>query len=144
MFRKVLLCYDGSAEGRRALRQGADIAITMKAEAFLLAICRSLPECYVPEGVTPYFLNERESRARALLDEGVAWLRDRGVSAEGALVEGDAIPQIAQTASRIGADLIVVGHRARGPLARWWSSSDEESLLEQVNCSVLAAVADDS
>ena len=143
MFRKVLLCYDGSAEGRRALRQGADIAIAMKSETYLLAICRALPASYVPEGVTPYYINERFGRARGLLDEGVAWLRDRGLAAEGALVEGDAIPQIADTAERIGADLIVVGYRQRSRLARWWSSSDEESLLERVHCSVLAAASVD-
>ena len=139
MFRKVLLCYDGSAEGRRALRQGADIAIAMRSPAFLLAICRALPSTLVPEGVTPFFVNDRSSRARALLDEGVAWLRERGLVAEGALVEGDAIEQIADTAKRIGADLIVVGYRRRSALARWWSTSDEESLLERVTCSVLAA-----
>jgi len=143
MFRRVLLCYDGSAEGRRALRQGADIAIAMQSQAFLLAICRALPSSLVPEGVTPWFVNDRHSRARGLLDEGVAWLRERGLVAEGELVEGDAIAQIADTARRIGADLIVVGYRKRGPLARWWTTSDEESLLERVECSVLAAASVD-
>jgi nucleotide-binding universal stress UspA family protein len=141
MFRKVLLCYDGSAEGRRALREGADIAIAMHSQAFLLAICRALPASLVPEGVTPHFVNDRSSRARSLLDEGVAWLRERGLAAEGALVEGDAIDQIADTARRIHADLIVVGYRRRSAFARWWSASDEESLLERVECSVLAAAS---
>jgi len=27
MYRKVLLCYDGTREGRRALRQGADVSL---------------------------------------------------------------------------------------------------------------------
>jgi len=143
MFRKVLLCYDGSAEGRRALRQGADIAISMQSQAFLLAICRALPAALVPEGVTPYFVGDRMSRAQSLLDEGVAWLRERGLDAQGELVEGDAIAQIADTAKRIGADLIVVGYRRRSALARWWSSSDEETLLERVDCSVLAAASQD-
>ena len=143
MFRKVLLCYDGSAEGRRALRQGADIAIAMQSATFLLAICRALPASLVPEGVTPYFVNDHFSRAQRLLDEGVAWLRERGLVAEGALVAGDAIVAIADTAKRVGADLIVVGYRRRSTLARWWSSSDEESLLERVDCSVLAAASPD-
>jgi nucleotide-binding universal stress UspA family protein len=143
MFRKVLLCYDGSAEGRRALRQGADVAISMQSQAFLLAICRGLPTALVPEAITPHFVNDHHSRARALLDEGVAWLRERGLEAEGELVEGDAIAQIAETARRIGADLIVVGYRRRSAFARWWSTSDEESLLERVECSILAAASPD-
>ena len=143
MFRKVLLCYDGSAEGRRALRQGADIAIAMRSQAFLLAICRALPSTLVPEGVTPFLMDCRSSQAQALLDEGVTWLRDHGLQAEGELVEGDPIIAIADTAKRIGADLIVVGHRHRSRLARWWSTSDEETLLERVDCSVLVAVSHD-
>ena len=30
MYRNILLCYDGTAEGRRALRQGADVAMLLR------------------------------------------------------------------------------------------------------------------
>jgi nucleotide-binding universal stress UspA family protein len=143
VFRKVLLCYDGTAEGRRALRQGADVVMCMKSEAYLLAISQSAVTRSVPEGVTPMLCEGEERRAQSLLDEGVQWLRERGVAAEGSLEFGrpvDCIPAIAQ---RIGADLVVVGHRHRSRLARWWSEGEEETLLEQVGCSVLVAVADD-
>jgi nucleotide-binding universal stress UspA family protein len=139
MFRKVLLCYDGSAEGRRALRQGADVVTCMKSDAYLLAIVRNLVASAIPEGVTPLFAEREDDRAKALLDEGVAWLRERGVTAKGSLEYGNAVDCIAATAGRIGADLIIVGHKPRGALARWWSSSDEESLLQRVTCSILVA-----
>ena len=42
MYQRILLCYDGTIEGRRALRQGADVAIAMNSHAYLLAICRDL------------------------------------------------------------------------------------------------------
>src|SRR4051794_5622323 len=129
MFRRVLLCYDGSREGRRALRQGADVVISMASEAHLLAICPNLVANAVPEGVTQALAECDDERARSLLDEGVAWLRERGVKAEGTLESGSAVECIAHTAERIGADLIVLGHRQRGRLERWWSASDEESLL---------------
>ena len=38
MYRKVLLAYDGSIEGRRALREGAKLAQLCRAEVFLLAV----------------------------------------------------------------------------------------------------------
>src|SRR5690348_5038511 len=141
MFRKVLLCYDGTAEGRRALRQGADVVITMEREAYLLAICRSLMSTVIPEGVTPELARCDDERAQAILDEVVQWLKDRGVAAEGSLEYGNAVDCIAETAGRIGADLIVLGHKHRSRLERWWSESDEESLLERVDCSVLVAMA---
>ena len=143
MFRKVLLAYDGTVEGRRALRQGADVVYCMKSEVHLLAICRSLLSSSIPEGVTPELARCEDERAQAILDEGVARLKEHGVEAHGSLEYGNAVDAISQTAERVGADLIVVGHRHRSRLERWWSESDEESLLERVRCSVLVAVAMD-
>jgi nucleotide-binding universal stress UspA family protein len=139
MYRKVLLCYDGSAEGRRALREGAELARAAGAPAYLLAICRSLVTSSVPEGVTPELVACEESTARGLLEEGVRWLNERGIRAEGSLVFGDPLVHIPRCAQRIGADLIVVGHRPRGRLARWWSGSQEQTLLNLVSCSILVA-----
>ena len=139
MFRRVLLCYDGTREGRRALRRGADVVLAMKAEAHLLAICRTLLANAIPEAVTPQLAQCEDDRAAALLQEGVQWLRERGVAAEGSLEYGNAVDTIAATAERLGADLIVLGHKPRSAFARWWSESDEESLLERVSCSILVA-----
>jgi nucleotide-binding universal stress UspA family protein len=143
MFRRVLLCYDGTREGRRALRQGADVVICMKAEAYLLAIVGNLVMGAIPEAVTPALVEHEDGRAEALLQEGIAWLRERGVEAQGSVEHASAVDCISATAERIGADLIVLGHRPRGRLARWWSESDEESLLEHVTCSILVATEGD-
>ncbi len=141
MYARVLLCYDGTAEGRRALRAGADVVLCMKSRAYLLAICQSLVASSIPEAVTPELAESDDRRANGLLQEGVQWLRDRGISAEGSVEYGNAVDRIAEAAERIGADLIVLGHRNRSRLARWWSQSDEESLLERVRCSILVAQA---
>ena len=143
MFRKVLLCYDGTAEGRRALRQGADVVLCMKSEAYLLAICTNAVATAIPEGVSPMLAEDEDRRAQSLLDEGVQWLRERGVTAHGALEFGNAVDRISETAEQVGADLIIVGHKTRGPLARWWSESDEATLLERVSCSILVAMSPD-
>ncbi len=143
MYRKVLLCYDGTREGRKALRAGADVVIAMKAEAHLLAICQSFIATAIPEGVTPELVECENQRANALLEEGVQWLRERGVPAQGSLEYGNAVDAIAETAKKINADLIVLGHKNRTRLARWWSASQEESLLERVSCSILVAMAED-
>ena len=140
MYRKVLLCYDGTVEGRRALREGAELARATGATAYLLAICRSMLSTTVPEGVTPELVACEEKTASALLEEGVEWLNEHGVRAEGSLVFGDPLAHIPKCAQRIGADLIVVGHRPRGRLARWWSDSQEQTLLNFVQCSILVAM----
>ena len=139
MYRRVLLCYDGTREGRRALRQGADVVICMKGEAYLLAIVRNPATSAIPEAINPGFIEHEDGRADALLQEGIAWLRERGVEARGSVEYGHAVDCISATAERIGADLIVLGHKPRRQLARWWSESDEESLLGRVTCSILVA-----
>jgi nucleotide-binding universal stress UspA family protein len=140
MYRCVLLCYDGSAEGRRALREGAHVALAAGAQAHLLAICRNLVTTASPEGLTPALLNCQDDLARSLLEEGVRKLRELGVHADGALVYGDPLVEIPRAARRLKADLIVVGHRARGRLARWWTDSNEQMLLDKVSCSILVAL----
>jgi nucleotide-binding universal stress UspA family protein len=50
MYKKVLLAYDGSVEGRRALREGAKLAQLCRAEVFLLAVVELssivIPDCW--------------------------------------------------------------------------------------------------
>ena len=141
MYSKILLCYDGTTEGRRALRQGADVAMAMKADAYLLAICRNMLASAVPEGVTPELITCEQDAAQAILSEGVQWLKEHNVPADGSLVFGDPLVHIPQVAQKFGADLIVVGYRYRKTFARWWSEEEEVTLLHKIACSILVAVA---
>jgi nucleotide-binding universal stress UspA family protein len=140
MYQNILFCYDGTVEGRRALRQGADVAIAMKSRAYLLAICRSMVAVAVPEALTPALMNCEQDTADQLLAEGVRWLEEHGVPAKGQLVFGDPLVHIPEVARRINADLIVVGHRYRNRLTKWWSEAEEITLLHKVNCSILVAM----
>jgi nucleotide-binding universal stress UspA family protein len=140
MYQNILLCYDGTAEGRRALRQGADVAMAMKSKAYLLAICRNMVAIAVPEGQTPELVNCEQGAANQLLEEGVRWLVEHGVPAQGQLVFGDPLIHIPEVANRIDADLIVVGHRYRNRLTKWWNQAEEATLLNKIHCSILVAM----
>jgi len=41
MFKRVLLCYDGSRAGRAALKQGAELAVLVGAQVHVLSIISS-------------------------------------------------------------------------------------------------------
>jgi nucleotide-binding universal stress UspA family protein len=140
MYKTVLLCYDGSAEGRKALREGAALARVMGSETYLLAICRNLVAVTPPEGMGSALVESEESVARAILNEGVHKLVELGVKAQGALLIGDPLVHIPSFATKIGADLIVIGHRRQGRLARWWSESPQPLLLNRTACSILVAM----
>lgn len=141
MYRKILLCYDGSVEGRNALKDGAEIAMCMQTETHLLAIMRSLAGRTIPEGISENLILQENEEAERVLNEGVAWLKERGLEAHGHIAFGDPISEIDAAARRLGVDLIVVGHRRPSRLARWWSDSEDATLLDRASCSILVAVA---
>ena len=132
MYRKVLLAYDGSIEGRRALREGATIAQQCKAEVFLLA-CRGFT------GDRNFRGGSAMSVTEEILDEGVQRLKTMGFSPTARLGVGEPGREIVAVAEEIGANLVVVGHRPDGPLARWWFGSVGTYLVKNLRCSVLVA-----
>ena len=138
MYRKVLLAYDGSIEGRRALREGANLAQLCRAEVFLLAVVE-LSSIVIPDAGLAVPMDEQTATYEAILAEGVERLKALGFSPTSRLETGDAGQKIAEFAEEIGAHLVVVGHRPLGPLARWWFGSVGSYLVKRLRCSVLVA-----
>jgi nucleotide-binding universal stress UspA family protein len=140
MYQKILLAYDGSPDGREALAQAAELASTCGAAVHLVAIIdRSEQVVVALEGVS--LISEEEQVAtQTALDAGVRFLKAAGCIATNAVKYGNPAHQIVLSAREIGADLIVVGHRDQGTLARWLSGSVGASILHHAPCSVLVAV----
>ena len=146
MFKRVLLCHDGTSAGRRALRRGAELAIELKAHVDILAI--------VPDGVTDpaviaaaagssCFVEESSVGLAQVLRESIQRLKDRGVMAEGHMATGDTVDQITAYAKRLAIDLIVLGHYPQSSGGFWWwRGSPNVPLAERTNCCVLVAVDD--
>jgi nucleotide-binding universal stress UspA family protein len=148
-FNRILLCYDSTPEGRRALRQGAELAVMLGAETHLLAIASNEPSVVgeamagatmVGAGAAIAGLLENQKTVKDLLDDGVQRLQALGLFATGYLAFGSAVDEIAAAAQTLGVDLIVVGHKTRGALARWWAGPGESRLLDLVGCSVLVSI----
>ena len=138
MYKKVLLAYDGSIEGRRALREGAKLAQLCRAEVFLLAVVEITSVASL-EGGMAIPIDEQIANYKAILAEGVERLKALGFSPTARLGMGAAGQEIAGVAEEIGANLVVVGHRQTGPLARWWFGSVGTYLVKHLRCSVLVA-----
>ena len=139
MYKKVLLAYDGSIEGRRALREGARIAQFCTAEVFLLAVVELSAGTGTLEGGLAFPVTEQIEIYKNILAEGVERLKAMGFSPTARLGMGAAGQEIAGVAEEIGANLVVVGHRPTGPLARWWFGSVGAYLIRHLHCSVLVA-----
>ncbi len=135
MYKKILMAYDGSEEGRRVIEEGGRMADMCGARVMLLAVIS------VPAGKV--LSDAAREKARGIVETGVKMLQDAGLEASGDVTVGEPVERIIETAREKHSDLIIVGHRKLGPLARWWRGSVGGSLVVDAPCSVLVAVQPD-
>jgi nucleotide-binding universal stress UspA family protein len=142
MFKRVLLCYDGTEAGRRALRRGAELAILLGAQVHVLSILPSgaAGAAVIAGAAGQACIVDEAADFRRLLNESIEWLRARGVNAEGYLASGEYIDQIVEFSKRLNIDLIVLGHYPKPAGGFWWSGSQRVSLAERANCCIFVAV----
>ena len=143
MFQRVLLCYDGSDAGRRALKRGAELAIVLNAQAHLLLISPTgMDDPFLAAGATGHacILGDTVTRHEKMLSESVEWLRARGISAQSHVTHGNTVDQIVAYTKKLNIDLIVLGHYPRPSGGFWWSTSQRGSLAERAHCCVFVAV----
>jgi len=145
MYKRILLAYDGSDAGQKALLDCGDIAQWGQSEVCLVAVMPSAMSFVGLEGgVYDVELEEREKKKyQAVLDDGLKRLSERGFTAKGEVVVGEAVDEITKYARKIGANLIVVGHKhLESWAARWWRGSISGALIEHAPCSVLVAIVE--
>jgi len=139
MYTKVLLAYDGSLDGAVALREGAILAKRCGAEVYLLSVVPHLAGLQVAEGVHGGVVAHELDRYREVLERGVNRLTKLGFTPESKLAVGDPARVIGEYAREVGADLVVVGHRKRNLLERWWSGDAGGYISDHIGCSLLIA-----
>jgi nucleotide-binding universal stress UspA family protein len=139
MFNRILMAYDGTAEGRVALLAFAHIASFVDCQAHLLAVASMPSTMFLSEGFIPEELIDTEkNRMQSILDEGVASLEKMGFWVTGHLAMGEPVEEISTLARQLNCDLIVVGHKQSASWTkRWWQGSISKSLIEMAPCSVL-------
>ncbi|QJR16946.1 universal stress protein [Usitatibacter palustris] len=143
MNRRILLTYDGSQAGQKALLDCQEVAQMQGAELFLIAV---MPQDSIYVGGEGAFydpqLGEIERKKyEGILAEGLRRLSELGLNAKGELVVGHPVEAIVDYAKRVNVDLIVAGHKHLDSWAkRWWSGSVSKSLIEHSHCSVLVVI----
>ncbi len=137
----MLLCYDGTEAGRRALRRGAELAILLGAHVSVLSMTDGVGNAAVLAGAAGQAcIVDEPAQYRKLLTESIDWLKARGLNAEGFLTSGDYLDQIIAFSNRLNIDLIVLGHYPRPSGGSWWSASKRTSLADRVKCCIFVAV----
>lgn len=139
MYKKIVLAYDGTLEGRAALREGVLLGLRVDAQIHLLAVLAENTGIKMAEGIHAGPLAQQQSAHRAVLQEAVNTLKSLGVIVEARLISGEPAQAIAGYAAQVGADLVVVGHRKQSLLQRWWSGPSGAYLSDHLGCSLLIA-----
>lgn len=133
---RVVLAYDGSAEAESALAFAGGVAGALHASVDV--VCVQMPPAYYDlagvSGIPPTLLEEPVKRAAALAARAVEALGAGHVGATATPLwpTGDAI-----AAAAAGADLVVCGSRAYGPLRHVVLGSTGHYVLHHAPCSVV-------
>jgi len=147
MYARIVLAYDGTREGRAALREGALLARQCGAEVHLLSVVPNDHGVQFAESVQGGPIDRLHDSYKAILQEGLDRLKALGFAPKARLVIGDPAEQIGAFAREIGADLVVVGHRKQKLIQRWWSGSSGAYLVDHLGCSLLigrGAISDEA
>ena len=131
--RRILLCYDGSAEARRALERVGEIASAVPSQVTVVSVAEPI---YPHPRYAGYADPAEEHAHRRLLEEAAEDLRGQGVDATTLEAVGDPAAALLD-AARDGADLVVVGSRHRGVIKRLLFGSVSAEVVVEAPCDVL-------
>jgi len=133
MFSRILLAYDGTRSSDLAFERAMEVAHEAHAPLHIVAVA------WAAEVETHASLDKARAQCWAYLTQ----LRKKGADPEVDLdmevVEGNCAEQIVATADRLGADLIVMGHRQRTLLSRLSEASLAKRVIDRARCCVLIA-----
>jgi nucleotide-binding universal stress UspA family protein len=139
LYKRIVLAYDGSHEGRIALREGALLAKQLGAQVFLLSVAPDTTNRRWVEGAAPGSLAQEEETFRSVFEDGKMRLERIGLKPQARMVRGEPAREIAAWAHEVAADLVVVSLRRQGAWSRWWSGDTGAFLSDSVGCSILVA-----
>lgn len=139
MYSTIVLAYDGTLEGRLALREGARLAQIFQARVVLVAVVDMAHEVFAGDFGGVYASTDKVPEVQKILEEGTERLKRMGLQPEVKLERGSPSERINSVATEVDADLVVVGHHKQGALASWLTGSVTNDLSNSLSCSLLVA-----
>jgi nucleotide-binding universal stress UspA family protein len=135
--RRIGVAFDGWTESRAALAEGTRLAESAGAELVLLMVGdpHTAASALVGEAEDDWLLGHSEAATRYL--EPVVADMPESIHARGAVLYGQVVPALSEAAKDDRLDLLVLGSRRQGPVARVALGSVSASLLRDPPCPLL-------
>lgn len=116
---RILVAYDGSKNANRAIKMLQDLAGLGNFEILVLTVAAP------------------DDPVAAAMGEGVAFLRERGLAAEGILRSGDPVETIARACDELSADILVMGAYGQSRFRQFLLGSTTTQVVRRVAVPVL-------
>ncbi len=135
--KRILTTVDGSAESLKAARYAIQLA--KATGGMVVAIHIILLPQYVPDDVLKRMKQDLLLKGESALEQARQLAGDVGVSLEGKTLEttSSVVGTICDSASRENADLIVIGTRGSGGVAKLMLGSVAGGVVKSAHCAVL-------
>jgi nucleotide-binding universal stress UspA family protein len=128
--KRILVAVDGSDAAHKAARMAAEVAVRFGSK---LTLAYVIPRLLLPPDVYGLTLAEVEREQRSFADklvgEAMAKLGDAGVEVETVVLSGSPAESLAELAAAPDVDMVVVGSRGRGSVARVFLGSVSDRLV---------------
>ena len=128
--KRILVAVDGSDTAHKAARMAAEVAVRFGSK---LTLAYVIPRLLLPPDVYGLTLAEVEREQRSFADklvgEAMAKLGDAGVEVETVVLSGSPAESLAELAAAPDVDMVVVGSRGRGSVARVFLGSVSDRLV---------------
>ena len=136
MFSKIVCAIDGTAITERLLLYAMHFG---KKDGVVIHIVHAyqLPENYVTQDGYDELVDAYRSVAQGLVEDARAFLEDVGLQVSGEAIEGPPAQVVLEEADRVGADLILVGHRNPKDVTEMLLGSVSQQILNQSRIPVL-------
>lgn len=139
--KKILLSTDGSEDAVLATRAAVDIANGAGAELHLVHAWSPVPSTRFEQ----FIRTEMHREAQRLVQDQAEQLKSLGGTvASTHLKEGPLVEEILETCAEVGADLLVMGTRGQGPVARLLLGSVVEGVVFGATSPVLVVRGGDA
>ena len=131
MVKHLLVGFDGSEEAWHALKWAHELAQQTSAKLDVVAVVR--PPEIGSDVETEAIIHKARKHYHELLAEAVA---NTHPEAEAHVLVGHPAERLLRYAEEREIDHIVVGHRSRGAIQRWWAGSVSRQVSDYATCSV--------